>query len=96
MIRGVNLSDFIATFERLLPNPVVTVLEKSYQRFSDRVFSSEGPVHTRSLSCDDWSLRLEMVEAGGVTDMKNVRRVSFSGDEDVFMRDMIAMKIAVS
>lgn len=94
-IRGVHLSEFIATFERLLPEPTVKVLEKPFQRFSDRVFSGEGPMHTRALSCDDWSLRLEMVEAGGVKDMKNVRRVTFAGDEDVFMRDMIAMKMAV-
>ena len=93
-IRGVHLSEFIAAFERLLPNPVVTVLEKSFQRFSDRVFSQEGPVHTRALTCDEWTLRLEMVESGGnVHDMANVRRVVFAGDEDAFMRDIIAMKM---
>lgn len=91
-IRGVRLSEFIATFERL-PEPVVTVLEKSFQRHSDRMFSTEGVVITRTLSCDDWSLRLQMVESGKI-DMDPVRRLIFSGDEDAFMRDMIAMKMA--
>lgn len=96
-IRGVHLTEFIATFERLLPNPVVTVLGKPFNRFSDRVFSGEGPMHTRWLSCEEWSLRLEMVEAGGdVHDMNNVRRVLFGGDENAFVRDMIAMKMAAS
>lgn len=91
-IRGVHLSEFIATFERLLPEPAVIVLEKSFQRYSDRMFSTEGVMITRSLSCDDWSLRLEMVESGKI-DMDPVRRLVFSGDEDAFMRDMIAMKM---
>ncbi len=96
-IRGVHLAEFVFVFERMLTLPEVTHMGKTFQRRSDRVFAAGGPMHTRFLACEEWSLTLDMIEVGNVAnDFANARRVIFSGSEDVFMRDMIALKIELS
>lgn len=100
-IRGVEIEEYIRVFATLFPESTIsmnwqqsspTILGKSYRLIHDRSYDSRGPLVTRSIWCDQWNVHLENIDGPFQDD--GVRRLVFSGCEDTFMSDMIALKMA--
>ena len=99
-IRDVDLGEFVDIFyaqlmaandASYLLNWSVEIVGRTFSFRFDRSFDTRGPVITRRIQCDEWSVHTEMLDATYAD--ANVQRVVFSGDDQRFMSDMIAFKM---
>lgn len=103
VIRGVCLEQFYDVFVKCdqpftFPGPTpdpegFLALGKRFKRQNLRV-----PGEQRlGLSCDDWNMYVEREESSPAIPFDDtIRRVRFSGDEDIFIKDIIALKMLYS
>lgn len=101
-IRGVELLDFVDQFNALMANAdyqqnyqpewTANVMGRTFSFRFRRSFDGSDNVITRRVECSEWSMHTEILDA--TYEDARVIRVIFSGDDQRFMSDMIAFKLA--
>lgn len=105
-IRGVGVQDFIDIYEALddldrrefgMIVAMRTVLGKPFRRYHNRInYSTTANDEIFEIEAGDWKFAVTLGRSIQTGPERFVRRVMFSGDETVFARDLITLKMAAA